>query len=82
MIQLISKILEQILQSDEVYDINYTDLAESIVNVILEYDSENEYYYLIDEIQLLIMRKGYRFFTFIECEEIYNKILKVMGAHI
>jgi hypothetical protein len=82
MIQLISKLLEQTLQLDEVYDINYADLAESIVNVILEYDSENEYYYLIDEIQLLIMRKGYRFFTFIECEEIYNKILKVMGAHI
>lgn len=82
MIQLISKILEQTLQSDKVYDIDYADLAESIVNVILEYDSENEYYYLIDEIQLLIMRKGYRFFTFIECEEIYNKILKVMGAHI
>jgi hypothetical protein len=82
MIQLISKILEQTLQSDKVYDIDYADLAESIVNVILEYDSENEYYHLIDEIQILIMRKGYRFFTFIECEEIYNKILKVMGAHI
>ena len=82
MIQLISKILEQTLQSDKIYDINYTDLAESIVNVLLEYDSENEYYHLIDEIQILIMRKGYRFFTFIECEEIYNKIVKIMGAHI
>ena len=82
MIKLISKILEQTLQSDKIYDINYTDLAESIVNVIMEYDSDNAYYYMIDEIQLLIMRKGYRFFTFIECEEIYNKILKVMGAHI
>ena len=82
MIQLISKILEQALQSDKIHDINYTDLAESIVNVIMEYDSDNEYYYMIDEIQILIMRKGYRFFTFIECEEIYNKILKVMGAHI
>lgn len=82
MIQLISKILEQTIQSDNKYDVDYTDLAESIINVILEYDSENEYYCLIDEIQILIMRKGYRFFTFIECEEIYNKILKVMGAHI
>lgn len=82
MIQLISKILGQTIQSDKMYDVNYTDLAESIVNVILEYDSENEYYHLIDEIQILIMRKGYRFFTFIECEELYNKILKVMGAHI
>ena len=82
MIQLISKILEQTIQLDNKYDVDYTDLAESIINVILEYDSENEYYCLIDEIQILIMRKGYRFFTFIECEEIYNKILKVMGAHI
>lgn len=82
MIQLISKILEQTIQSDNKYDVDYTDLAESIINVILEYDSENEYYCLIDEIQILIMRKGYRFFTFIECEEIYNKILKEMGAHI
>ena len=82
MIQLISKILEQALQSDKIHDINYTDLAESIVNVIMEYDSDNGYYCMIDEIQILIMRKGYRFFTFIECEEIYNKILKVMGAHI
>ena len=82
MIQLISKILEQTIQSDNKYDVDYTDLAESIINVILEYDSENEYYCLIDEIQILIMRKSYRFFTFIECEEIYNKILKVMGAHI
>ena len=82
MIQLISKILEQTIQSDNKYDVDYIDLAESIINVILEYDSENEYYCLIDEIQILIMRKGYRFFTFIECEEIYNKILKVMGAHI
>lgn len=82
MIQLISKILEQIIQSDNKYNVDYTDLAESIINVILEYDSENEYYCLIDEIQILIMRKSYRFFTFIECEEIYNKILKEMGAHI
>lgn len=82
MIQLISKILEQTIQSDNKYDVDYTDLAESIINVILEYDSENEYYCLIDEIQILIMRKSYRFFTFIECEEIYNKILKEMGAHI
>ena len=82
MIQSISKILEQTLQSDKILDINYTDLAESIVNIIMEYDSDNVYYCMIDEIQIILMRKGYRFFTFIECEEIYNKILKVMGAHI
>ena len=82
MIQSISKILEQTLQSDKILDINYTDLAESIVNIIMEYDSDNVYYCMIDEIQIILMRKGYRFFTFIECEEIYNKILKVMCAHI
>lgn len=82
MIQSIIEILEQAIQSDKIYDTNYTDLAESIMNVILEYDSENEYYHLIDEIQILIMRKSYRFFTFRECEELYNKILKVMGAYI
>ena len=82
MIQSISKILEQTLQSDKILDINYTDLAESIGNIRMEYDSDNVYYCMIDEIQIILMRKGYRFFTFIECEEIYNKILKVMCAHI
>lgn len=81
MIQLISKILEQTLQSDKIYDIDYTDLAESLVNLIQKYDEE-KYNYMIDEMQVLIMRKGYRFFTFIECEKIYNKVIKVMGAYI
>lgn len=66
------KRINNILQTTLKTDIDYYDLIEDLIVIIKNNDIE--YNYLIDLIQVLLMRKAYRFMTFIECEELYKNI--------
>ena len=69
MVKTILNILEESLK----YDGDYKELAEYLY-IIITTDNDREYNQVIDEIQLLILRKAFIFKTFMECEEIYRKI--------
>jgi hypothetical protein len=71
MIQLVNNILQDTLKTD----VDYIELATDLINLIR---TKEKSLHLIDTIQILIMREAYRFMTFIECEEIFNKIEKVV----
>lgn len=71
MIQLVNNILQDTLKTD----VDYIKLATDLINLIR---TKEKSLHLIDTIQILIMREAYRFMTFIECEEIFNKIEKVV----
>ena len=66
------KIINNILQDTLKTDVDYFDLAKDLINLIK--NNDKEYNYLIDTIQVLIMREAYRFMTFMEVEELYHKI--------
>jgi hypothetical protein len=72
MIKNINNILQDTLKTD----VDYFDLAKDLFNLIK--NNDREYNYLIDTIQVLIMREAYRFMTFIEVEELYRKIKGVI----
>ena len=73
MIKNINNILQDTLKTD----VDYFDLAKDLFNLIKNNDIE--YNYLIDTIQVLIMREAYRFLTFIECENLYEKIKETIN---
>lgn len=66
------KIINNILQDTLKTDVDYIDLAKDLYNLIK--NDDREYNYIIDTIQILILREAYRFLTFIECENLYEKI--------
>lgn len=66
------KIVNNILQDTLKTDVDYIDLAKDLYNLIK--NNDREYNYLIDIIQVLIMREAYRFMAFTEVEELYHKI--------
>lgn len=66
------KIVNNILQDTLKTDVDYIDLAKDLYNLIE--NDDREYNYIIDTIQILILREAYRFLTFIECENLYEKI--------
>lgn len=68
MIKLVNNILQDTLKTD----VDYIDLAKDLYNLIK--NDDREYNYIIDTIQILILREAYRFLTFIECENLYEKI--------
>lgn len=68
MIKRVSNIIQETLKTD----VEYYELAEYIITRIKNNDSE--YNYLIDDIQVLVMRLAYRFMTYMEVEDLYNKI--------
>ena len=74
MVKTILNILEESLK----YDGDYKELAEYLY-IIITTDNDREYNQVIDEIQLLILRKAFIFKTFMECEEIYRKIKESVG---
>lgn len=74
MVKTILNILEENLK----YDGDYKELAEYLY-IIITTDNDREYNQVIDEIQLLILRKAFIFKTFMECEEIYGKIKESVG---
>lgn len=69
MVKTILNILEESLK----YDGDYKELAEYLY-ITITTDNDREYNKVIDEIQLLILRKAFIFKTFMECEEIYRNI--------
>ena len=68
MIKKVNNILQDTLKTD----VDYNDLANDLINLIR--NNNKEYNYLIDTIQILIMKEAYRFMTFMEVEELYHKI--------
>lgn len=66
------KMVNNILQDTLKTDVDYIDLAKDLYNLIK--NDDREYNYIIDTIQILILREAYRFLTFIECENLYEKI--------
>lgn len=68
MIKRVNNIIQETLKTD----VDYYELAEYIITRIKNNDSE--YNYLIDDIQVLVMRLAYRFMTYMEVEDLYNKI--------
>ena len=68
MIKKVNNILQDTLKTD----VDYLDLAKDLINLIK--NNDREYKYIIDTIQILILREAYRFMIFIEIEELYNKI--------
>ena len=71
------KIVNNILQDTLKTDVDYIDLATDLYNLIK--NNDREYKYIIDTIQILIMREAYRFLTFIECENLYEKIKEIVN---
>ena len=74
MVKTILNILEESLK----YDGDYKELAEYLY-ITITTDNDREYNKVIDEIQLLILRKAFIFKTFMECEEIYRNIKESVG---
>lgn len=68
MIKRVNNIIQETLKTD----VEYYELAEYIITRIK--NNESEYNYLIDDIQVLVMRLAYRFMTYMEVEDLYNKI--------
>ena len=66
------KIVNNILQDTLKTDVDYIDLAKDLYNLIK--NNDREYNYIIDTIQILILREAYRFLTFIECENLYASL--------
>lgn len=73
MIKLVNNILQDTLKTD----VDYIDLAKDLYNLIK--NDDREYNYIIDTIQILILREAYRFLTFIECENLYEKIKEIIN---
>lgn len=71
------KIVNNILQDTLKTDVDYIDLAKDLYNLIE--NNDREYNYIIDTIQILILREAYRFLTFIECENLYEKIKEIIN---
>lgn len=71
------KIVNNILQDTLKTDVDYIDLAKDLYNLIK--NNDREYNYIIDTIQILILREAYRFLTFIECENLYEKIKEIVN---
>lgn len=71
------KIVNNILQDTLKTDVDYIDLAKDLYNLIK--NDDREYNYIIDTIQILILREAYRFLTFIECENLYEKIKEIIN---
>ena len=71
------KIVNNILQDTLKTDVDYIDLAKDLYNLIK--NNDREYNYIIDMIQILILREAYRFLTFIECENLYEKIKEIIN---
>lgn len=71
------KIVNNILQDTLKTDVDYIDLAKDLYNLIK--NNDKEYNYIIDTIQILILREAYRFLTFIECENLYEKIKEIIN---
>lgn len=71
------KIVNNILQDTLKTDVDYLDLAKDLYNLIK--NNDREYNYIIDTIQILILREAYRFLTFIECENLYEKIKEIVN---
>lgn len=71
------KIVNNILQDTLKTDVDYIDLAKDLYNLIK--NNDREYNYIIDTIQILILREAYRFLTFIECENLYEKIKEIIN---
>lgn len=71
------KIVNNILQDTLKTDVNYIDLAEDLYRLIK--NNDREYNYIIDMIQILILREAYKFLTFIECENLYEKIKEIVN---
>lgn len=73
MIKKVNNILQDTLKTD----VDYLDLAKDLINLIK--NNDREYKYIIDTIQILILREAYRFLTFIECENLYKKIKEIIN---
>ena len=73
MIKIVNNILQDTLKTDA----DYIDLAKDLYNLIK--NNDREYNYIIDTIQILILREAYRFLTFIECENLYEKIKEIIN---
>ena len=71
------KMVNNILQDTLKTDVDYIDLAKDLYNLIK--NDDREYNYIIDTIQILILREAYRFLTFIECENLYEKIKEIIN---
>ena len=71
------KMVNNILQDTLKTDVDYIDLAKDLYNLIK--NDDREYNYIIDTIQILILREAYRFLTFIECENLYEKIKETIN---
>jgi hypothetical protein len=51
-----------------------TELMEMIKDIVIKNNNASNTY-VIDEIQMLILRETNEFLTYMECEEIYNSII-------
>lgn len=75
MMEKINYILQDTLKTD----VDYQSLASELFTTIIINDNK-PYNYIIDTIQVLLMRKAYRFMTFIECEKLYERIKDSIDA--
>ena len=76
MVEITNKILQEALQSNK----DFTNESELIITTITINDDKNEKF-IIDSIQMILMKESARFMLYSECLEIFNKVKEHLGIY-
>lgn len=76
MVEITNKILQEALQSNK----DFTNESELIITTITINDDKNEKF-IIDSIQMILMKESARFMLYSECLEIFNKVKEQLGIY-
>lgn len=76
MVEITNKILQEALQSNK----DFTNESQLIITTITINDDKNEKF-IIDSIQMILMKESARFMLYSECLEIFNKVKEQLEVH-
>jgi hypothetical protein len=76
MVEITNKILQEALQSNK----DFTNESQLIITTITINDDKNEKF-IIDSIQMILMKESARFMLYSECLEIFNKVTEQLGIY-
>lgn len=76
MVEITNKILQEALQSNK----DFTNESQLIITTITINDDKNEKF-IIDSIQMILMKESARFMLYSECLEIFNKVKDQLGIY-
>ena len=75
-----TKIVNEILQNGLQSSNDFTNEAELIITTITLNEDKDEKF-IIDSIQMILMKEAARFMLYSECLEIFNKVKEQLGIY-